>query len=132
MPNLKLFTPEKRKTVSQRSDKIAAKIKECLSHELTRGNFPILPGHEAESNPPAIITITYVDLSANLRNALIYFMPLGGIKKEESAMFFKLQSYYFKNVIAKKIKLKFIPNIIFRIDDSFDYLQKIESLISKI
>jgi ribosome-binding factor A len=130
--DLKLFVPEQIKTTGRRSDKISAQIKECLANELTKGNFPILPGHETESILPTAITITYVNLSPDLRNAMIYFMPLGGIKRDECFKFLKLQSYHFKNVMAKKLRLKFMPSIAFKLDESFDYSEKIESLINEI
>jgi len=129
MSNLKLFTPEKRKTIGRRNDKIASQIRECFSIAITKGDFPILPNHENESKLPNSVTITYVDLSPDLRNATIFFMPLGGLFKEETLLFFELQTHYFKNIIAKKMKMRFIPNILFRVDKSFEYSKKIDSLL---
>lgn len=126
---LNLFRPENRKTTSRRNDKVAAQLKECFSFALSRGDFPILPNHEQESKLPTPVTITYVDLSPDLRNATIFFTPLGGIKKDETVRFFELQTHYFKDVIAKKMKLRFIPNLTFKLDDSLDYSERIEELL---
>lgn len=129
MSNLNLFKPEKIKTTSRRNDKIAAKIRECFANALTRGDFPILPAHESESKLPAIITITYIDLSPDLRNAVIYYIPLGGLHKDECETFFKLQTHYFKDLIAKKLKLRYIPDLRFKLDNAFDYSDKIDELL---
>lgn len=129
MSNLNLFKLEKRKTSARRNDKIATQIRECFSKALTKGDFPILPAHETESKLPAIITITYIDLSPDLRNATVYYIPLGGLKKDECKVFFGLQTHYFKSLIAKKLKLRFIPNLIFKLDDSLDYSEKIDKLL---
>ena len=131
MSKLNLFTPQRRKTTGRRNDKVASQIKECFSLALVRGDFPSLPNHEKDSKLPTPITITYVDLSPDLRNATVYYMPLGGLLKEESARFFELQTHYFKNVIATKMKVRVIPNLLFRVDESIDYSQKIESLLNK-
>ena len=129
MSDLNLFIPEKRKTTSRKNDKIAAQLRECFSKALTKGDFPILPAHEIESRLPTIVTITYIDLSPDLRNATIYYIPLGGLKKPECKEFFDLQTHYFKSLIAKKLKLRFIPNLLFKLDDSLDYSEKIDNLL---
>lgn len=129
MSNLNLFKPEKIKTVSRRNDKIAAKMRECFSKALTRGDFPILPAHENESKLPSIVTITYIDLSPDLRNATVYYVPLGGLHKEECAIFFKLQTHYFKDLIAKKLNLRYIPELLFKLDGAFEYSGKIDKLL---
>ena len=129
MSNLNLFKSESKKTTSRRNDKVAAQLKECFSFALSRGDFPILPNHEAESKLPTPVTITYIDLSPDLRNATIFYTPLGGIKKEETVRFFELQIHYFKDLIAKKMKLRFIPNLTFKLDDSFEYSERIETLL---
>ncbi|MDR2667343.1 MAG: ribosome-binding factor A [Holosporales bacterium] len=131
MSHLNLFVNKKEKTVSLRNDKIAAQIRECFSFALIRGDFPLLPNHEEESKLPCPITLTHVNLSKDLRNATIFFMPLGGTKKIESLRFFELQTHHFKELMAKKMKLKFIPNIIFKFDNSFDYSDRISKLLMK-
>ena len=129
MSGVDLFRPEKRKTIGRRNDKIASEMRECFAVAITKGDFPILPNHEIESKLVVPITITYVDLSPDLRNATVFFMPLGGTHKEETLKFFELQTHYFKNLIAKKMKMRFIPNILFKIDKTLEYSYKIESLL---
>ena len=131
MSNLNLFKPESKKTTSRRNDKVAAQLRECFSFALLRGDFPILPNHEEESKLPTTVTITYIDLSPDLRNATVFFTPLGGLKKEETKKFFELQTHYFKDIIAKKMKMRFIPNLLFKLDASLDYSDKIETLLRK-
>lgn len=130
MQKLNLFVPEKKKTTGRRNDKVATRMKECFSAALARGDFPVLQGHESESKLPSPVTITFVDLSPDLRNAVIYFMPLGGLNKEECVKFFELQTHHFKDIIAKQMRLRFIPNISFKLDKSFEYSQRIEDLLN--
>ena len=129
MAKLNLYRPMSRKTIARRNDKVATQIKECFSLALSRGDFPILPNHKEESQLQIPVTITYIDLSPDLRNATIYFLPLGGLKKEETVRFFELQGHYFKDLIAKKMKMRFIPNLTFKFDTSFEYSERIQSLL---
>ena len=132
MPSVDLYNTHFKKHVTKRNDKIATSIRQCLANAISRGDFPILPNHEQESKMPIPITITYVDLSPDLRNATIYFVPFGGEKKEECLKFFKLQTYFFKNLLAKKMRLRYIPNILFKIDTSFEYSEKIDQLLDDV
>ncbi|MBR1944606.1 MAG: ribosome-binding factor A [Alphaproteobacteria bacterium] len=132
MSNLNLFMPEKHKTSSSKNDKVATKIRECFSMALARRDFPILPGHEDESILKTYVTITYVKLSQDLRNATVLYVTLNDEYLEETATFFELQKHYFKNLIAKKLKIKYIPDIIFKLDKSIEYSQKIDKVLKEI
>ncbi|MBQ2173785.1 MAG: ribosome-binding factor A, partial [Alphaproteobacteria bacterium] len=67
-----------------------------------------------------------------LRSAIVYFTPLGGLKKEETAKFFELQRHYFKDLIAKKMKMRFIPELNFKLDTSFEYSERIDNLLHNV
>lgn len=131
MSSLDLFISRKGTYSSKKNDKIAAKIKECFSIALARADFPIFVKGE-EVKMPCPITVTYVDLSPDLRNAKVFVMPLGGKCQNETIRFLEKQTHFFKETIASKMKMKFIPNITFFIDDSFGYSEKIENLLKKI
>ena len=127
-----LYTPECVKSRPSRAHKVAMQMKECFSLALSRGDFPILPNHEEESRLPTPVTITYIDLSPDLRSATVYFIPLGGLKKDETTKFFELQRHYFKDLIAKKMKMRFIPELNFKFDTSFEYSERIDSLLHNV
>ncbi|MDR0942549.1 MAG: 30S ribosome-binding factor RbfA [Holosporales bacterium] len=129
MSGLNLFKIEKKKTIGRRNDRIASQIREVFSTALARGDFPSLPNHEKESMPPDFITITYVDLSPDLKNAKVFVSSLKEEKKDETLKFFSLQSHFFKDLIAKKMRLKFIPNLSFKLDGSIEYSERIEELL---
>lgn len=131
MKKLNLFIPEKRKTISARKDKMACRIKECLSSALLRDEMPIIRNHKKESKLLTMVTITHIDLSPDLHNAVVFFVTLGGDLQQETLLFFELQTYYFKSEIARKVKIKYVPNIIFKFDNTFEYAQKINELLIK-
>ncbi len=127
--NAILYTPERVKSRPSRAHKVAMQLKECFSLALSRGDFPILPNHEEESRLPTPVTITYINLSPDLRSAIVYFVPLGGLKKEETTKFFELQRHYFKDLIAKKMRMRYIPELNFKFDNSFEYSERIDNLL---
>lgn len=130
--SLDLFVPEKHKSSSAKNDKIATKIRECFSMALARRDFPVLPAHEEESILKTYVTITYVKLSADLRNATIFYVTLNDEYLQETEKFFELQQHYFKNLIAKRLKIKYIPEIIFKLDKSIEYSSRIDKLLQDI
>jgi ribosome-binding factor A len=80
-------------------------------------------------------TITNVDISPNLRNLKI-FVEIFNIKDEKTKKeiiknFNKKIIYSIKDLIAKQINLKYVPEIIFILDESNEKLIKINQLIEK-
>jgi ribosome-binding factor A len=129
MSKLDLFVPQKRKTTGRRNDKVAAQIKELFSLALIRGDFHAVQNDKMPALPPSLVTITYVDLSPDLRNATVFFTTLDGSSVDETAAFFKLQDHFFKDLIAKKMSLRVIPNITFKVDRSIERASRIDELL---
>lgn len=79
------------------------------------------------------ITITRVELTRDLRFARIFFSVLGDAKAKKRA-FYGLNSAkgYIKGKLADKVKLKFMPDIVFKIDDSFEKTKEIFDILEKL
>ena len=76
------------------------------------------------------VTISFVNLSRDLRIASIYVMPLGGNKKEKILDLINKNIHIFQRAILKeKLNTKYIPKIKFYIDDTFDEAQKIKKIL---
>ena len=90
---------------------------------LARGEVhdPILEGH--------MITVPEVRMSADLRLATIYIMPLGGRDGEEVLEALERNKRYMRGEISRRVNLKFAPDIRFRIDERFDEAERIEKLL---
>jgi ribosome-binding factor A len=67
-----------------------------------------------------------------MRNAIIFFTAADGIKKDVALRFFEVQKYYLRSLIAKQIKLKFVPNISFKIDTSVENAEKIDIFLKRL
>jgi ribosome-binding factor A len=108
---------------SQRALRVAELIRHALSDMLTRGDVhdPVLEGH--------LITVPEVRMSADLRMATIYVMPLGGRDVKEVIEALDRNKRYLRGELAHHVNLKFAPEIRFRIDERFDEAERIEKLL---
>jgi len=98
-------------------------MRHTLSDLLARGEVhdPVIEGH--------VITIPEVRMTADLRLATIYVMPLGGRDTDSVLAAFNRNRRFLRGEIARRINLKFAPDIRFAIDERFDEAERIEKLL---
>ena len=112
------------KLYSQRQIRFGEVIREIVSEALTK-DF-VVNGE----NDLSVVTVSFVKMSKDLRNASIYIMPLGGENKNQILDLLNENKYFFQRAISSaKLKSKFIPKINFFIDDSFEEAERIEKLL---
>jgi ribosome-binding factor A len=70
-----------------------------------------------------------VRMSPDLRLATIYIMPLGGRDEKQVLAALDRSKRYVRGEIARRVNLKFAPEIRFRIDERFDEAERIEKLL---
>jgi ribosome-binding factor A len=70
-----------------------------------------------------------VRLSADLRLATAYVMPLGGRDQNEVLAALERNKKFLRGEIAHRVNLKFAPDLRFRIDERFDEAERIEKLL---
>ena len=78
------------------------------------------------------ITVTSVKMSPDLKIAKIYISVLEKDKRNAVMEKIKNHSGYIRSELASRIRIKFIPELKFFLDDTLDYVEKIEGLIKKI
>jgi ribosome-binding factor A len=108
---------------SQRVLRVGELIRHALAEMLTRGEVhdPTVEGH--------MITIPEVRMTPDLRLATIYVMPLGGRDTKEVVAALDRNKRYLRGEIARRVNLKFAPEIRFRADERFDEAERIEKLL---
>jgi ribosome-binding factor A len=108
---------------SQRQLRVGELIRHELAGMLSRGDVhdPVLEAH--------MITVPEVRMSPDLRLATIYIMPLGGRDEEDVLAALDRNKRYVRGEIARRVNLKFAPEIRFRIDERFDEAERIEKLL---
>ena len=113
------------KPISQRQLRVGEMIKQSLGMIFVR-NEAKLPNLETNN-----ITVTEVQMSQDLKIAKAFILPLGGKNSEEIIEKLKEFSFLIRKVLSKKITIKFLPKILFKKDESFEYAEKIENLIKQ-
>jgi ribosome-binding factor A len=108
---------------SQRQLRAGEAVRHALAEVLAHGEVhdPVLEGH--------MVTVPEVHMSPDLRLATIYVMPLGGHDGQAVVAALERNKRYLRGVIARKVNLKFAPDIRFRLDERFDEAERIEKLL---
>ncbi|HEY8565086.1 MAG TPA: 30S ribosome-binding factor RbfA [Beijerinckiaceae bacterium] len=108
---------------SQRQQRVAELVRHALSEVLSRGDIqdPVLASH--------VVTVPEVRMSPDLKLATAYVMPLGG--QDERAVVEALERHkkVLRHEVARRVNLKFAPDLRFRRDETFDEAQRIDSLL---
>ena len=108
---------------SPRQLRVGELVRHALADMLSRGEVhdPVIERH--------MITVPEVRMSPDLRLATIYVMPLGGRDEQDVLDALEANKRYMRGEIARRINLKFAPDIRFRIDERFDEAERIEKLL---
>jgi ribosome-binding factor A len=109
--------------LSQRQLRVGELVRHVLSDLLARGEVhdPIIEDHTT--------TVAEVRMSADLRLATIYVMPLGGQDVELVVRALDRHRRFLRGEIAQRINLKFAPEIRFAVDERFDEADRIGQLL---
>ncbi len=79
------------------------------------------------------VTVTGVQLSPDLRHARIYVSLMGsGDEKRESLETLNHASGWIRHELGQRIRMKFLPDVVFLMDTSQDYGEHIDRLIGEI
>jgi ribosome-binding factor A len=108
---------------SQRQLRVGELIRHELAEMLTRGDIhdPVIEAH--------MITVPEVRMTGDLRLATIYIMLLGGRDEKDVIEAFDRNKRFIRGEIARRVNLKFSPEIRFRVDERFDEAERIEKLL---
>lgn len=113
------------KEPSQRQLRVGEEIRHALSAVLSRGELrdPVLTN--------AVITVSEVRCSPDLKQATAFIMPLGGQNVDEITSALKRASSFLRGQVAREIRLKYTPNLHFRRDESFDEASRIDAILHR-
>ena len=113
------------KQFTQRQLRVGEMIKQSLSMIFIRNEAKI-PNLETKN-----ITVNEVRMSQDLKIDKAYVLPLGGKDADKTIEKLKEYSFLIRKILSQKIIAKFLPKVLFRKDESFEYAEKIENLIKQ-
>lgn len=108
---------------SQRQLRVGELVRHCIAEMLARGEIhdDVLAEH--------VVTIPEVRMTADLRLATVYVMPLGGEDIEPVLTALERNKRFIRGEVAEAVNLKFAPDLRFRADETFDEASRIDALL---
>lgn len=88
--------------------------------------------HKIRDPEIGIATITNVKLSPDLKIAKVYVSIYDKEKRDNGMEKITGLTGYIRTELAHRVKMRFVPELKFFIDDTLDYVEKIDELIKKI
>ncbi len=115
---------DKGKPPSQRQLKVGEMIRHALADIFFRGEIvdEVLSRHS--------ITVPEVRMSPDLKLATVYVLPLGGGEADEAVAHLEKHKRYLRGLLAKRVSMKFMPELRFRVDTSFEKSARIDELLA--
>jgi ribosome-binding factor A len=108
---------------SQRQLRVGEQVRHALADLFSRGDFrdPELRGLD--------VTVTEVRISPDLRNATAFVTPLGGGDPAHALGVLRRAAPFLRGQVARAVDLRHAPTLSFEADTTFDYAQRIETLL---
>jgi ribosome-binding factor A len=100
-------------------------IRRALSDVLARGDV-----HDPDLNRMSI-TVGEVRTSSDLKIATAYVLPLGGKGQEDVLKFLSRNKAELRRMVAKKLTLKFSPDLRFQLDLTFDQMDETRRMLAQ-
>lgn len=111
---------------SQRQLQVGEEVRHALAELLMRGDVPW-----PTDFPEPVVTVTEVQISPDLKNATVFVMPLGGLHVKETVRAMNDRVGFYRHEVAHSVKLRHVPKLRFEADHSFEYAQKIDTILHK-
>ncbi len=114
------------KMPSQRQLKVGEELRHALSDIFVRGDF-----YDPDTRETITVTISEVSISPDLANATVYVMPLGGKNTDKTVDHLRRLSPRIRGLISKKVHLRRMPQLYFKLDESFIRASEMSELLNK-
>ena len=109
---------------SRRPQRLALQIQQEVSLMISR---------DMKDRRVGFVTVTGVRLTPDLRHARIFISMMGSEgEKEESLDALNHATGWVRHELGQRIRMKFIPEIVFQMDTSQEYGEHIDRLIDEI
>ena len=120
-----MINRDKSRPPSQRHLKVGELIRHALAEIFARGEIAddVLSRHS--------LTVPEVRMSPDLKLATAYVLTLGGSEAEEAVDHLNKHKRYLRGLLAKRVSLKFMPELRFEVDTSFAASTRIEELLAR-
>ncbi len=78
------------------------------------------------------VTVTGVDITEDLKIAKVFISILKEEERETTLQILNSAKSFIRSEVSKRVRMKFIPTIEFRLDESIEYGDRIERLLREL
>ena len=109
---------------SQRQLKVGELIRHALAESFSRGEIvdEVLNRHS--------LTVPEVRMTPNLKLATAYVLTLGGDEASEAVEHLNKHKRFLRGEVAKRVNMRYMPEIRFKVDTSFEASARIDELLA--
>ena len=108
---------------TNRQLRVGELVRRCISDILSRNELY----EDSLTNVP--ITVSEVRCSSDLKLATVFVLPLGGQNAKEVVLGLARQKNAIRKILAKTLNLKFVPDLRFLEDLTFDQMDQTSKLL---
>jgi ribosome-binding factor A len=108
---------------TNRQLRVGELVRRCIADILSKNELY----EDSLSNIP--ITVSEVRCSSDLKLATVFVLPLGGQNAKEVVLGLARQKNAIKKILAKTLNLKFVPDLRFLEDLTFDQMDQTNKLL---
>jgi ribosome-binding factor A len=83
-------------------------------------------------NITGLISVTKVKTSSDLKSARVYISIINSKSKKNTLVGLKNATGFIRSELAKRVNLRYTPELIFEIDDTLEYGAKIDNILKEI
>ncbi len=105
---------------------------EKVDEEFKREISKIIDQDLKNPNITGLISVTKVKTSADLKNAKVYISILNSKSKKNTMQGLKNATGYIRTELAKRVNLRYTPELIFELDETLEYGAKIDSILMEL
>lgn len=106
-----------------RPERVSEEFREVLAEEIPKLKDPRV----------GFVTVTGVDVSPDLRRARIFYTVMGeDADRRSTAAGLRSARGHLRAVLGREVRLKFLPELDFEEDDTFERAQRVDELLQRI
>ena len=103
-----------------------------INEELKKELSQVINYELKNSNVTGMISVTKVKVTPDLKYAKVYVSILNSKNISKTMEGLKESSGFMRSKIAKNVNLRITPELVFEVDDSLEYGEKIDSILKEL
>lgn len=104
-----------------------------VAEEMKREIVSIIRQDIKDPRVDGLVSVTDVEVTNDLSYAKIFISKYGtAYSREEALKGLEKASGFIRSELSKRLKMRYVPELIFKLDDSLEYGAKIETILNNI